>query len=224
MTAVLLGLGAFLVPLIWTGRDRQLLARPDPRTGRIPKAAVGGFLLTLISPWLGLSGLTVYFARKPLVARIQNARSDRAVADALCESLEIIAMAICVGMPIDDMLSLVLRCGQPEVRPLFEAARNALSGGRSRREVLRQIAEGGGAPLSSACEVLIAADRDGASVALVLDRLAAEAGRAYRLAAEERARRAPVLMLAPLTLCSLPAVLIGTVLPLVLLSFGQTSF
>ncbi len=223
MTGIVLGLAALAVPLLWVDGN-QPVSQAQPRSGRrIPKALVGGLLLAMISWWLCVLGITVYVIRKPLMAKVLNARADRARAAALCESLEIIAMAICVGMPIDDMLSLVVRCGKPEVRPLFEAARNALSVGDSRRQVLRQMAEQGGAPLASMCEVLIAADRDGAPVALVLDRLAAEAGRAHRLAVEERARRAPVLMLAPLTLCCLPAVLIGTVLPFILLSFGQTS-
>jgi hypothetical protein len=224
IAGVVLGLAALAVPLLWVGRAKPV-HDPRPRFGRrSPKALVGGLVLVVISPWLGVLGLVVYLVRKPLRAKVQRTRADRARVAAVCESLEIIAMAVCVGMPIDDMLSLVIRCGKPEARPLFQAARNELAVGGSRREVLRRLAGHGGAPLSSVCEVLIAADRDGAPVALVLDRLAVEAGRAHRLAAEERARRAPVLMLAPLTLCFLPAVLIGTVLPFVLLSFGQTSF
>jgi hypothetical protein len=53
----------------------------------------------------------------------------------------------------------------------------------------------------------------------LLTRLGAEARSARRIQAEIRARRLPVQLLFPLVVCSLPALLVGAVLPLLLLSF-----
>jgi pilus assembly protein TadC len=137
--------------------------------------------------------------------------------------LEIVAMGISVGMSVEEMFEFVVRVGPPCARPLFDAAVSEFRAGHSRNQILTGLAQRGGSAVSPVADVLIAADRDGAPTALVLDRLAGEAGRAHALAAEERARRAPVLMLAPLTLCSLPSVIVGTIAPFVFLTFGQTS-
>ncbi|MGI9608800.1 MAG: type II secretion system F family protein [Acidimicrobiia bacterium] len=225
MTAAFLMTTAALVPVLWMAPGTPNL---KPRTWSVPRkppvVAAASVLIVVAVPLPALLGLPLLWAVGPLIAWTRSHRQRRDRAAALPEALEIIAMSISVGMAVNETISLLARCGPPPIRPLFATAHQSLAVGHSRREVLRQLAAHGGPQMSAACDVLIAADRDGASVALVLDRLAAEAGRAHRLAADERARRAPVLMLAPLTLCSLPAVLIGTVLPFVLLSFGQTSF
>ncbi|MFW2381592.1 MAG: type II secretion system F family protein [Acidimicrobiales bacterium] len=223
--AVVLAMASALVPVVWADPNRP---NPKPRTRsaqhRVPVVAAAVVVGVVALPLPVLLILPLVWAVNPLIAMASSHRQRRAMAAAFPETLEIIALSISVEMSIDEMIDLVARCGPQPIRPLFVAARRSLTAGHSRRQALRQLASQGGPPMAAACDVLIAADRDGASVALVLDRLAAEAGRAHRLAADERARRAPVLMLAPLTLCSLPAVLIGTVLPFILLSFGQTSF
>jgi Flp pilus assembly protein TadB len=224
MIAAVIGLAAAALPLFWIDHTRAGQKSLEGPTGRFFRTvALGAILALMAAPPLVFVATIVVLGAKPISARIRSLRLDRAQVAAMPDTLEVIAMAISAGMSIGEMISLVTRCGPPPVRPLFASANRSLAVGHSRREVLYQLGHDAGVQLMPACEILIAADRDGASVALVLDRLATEAGRARRLAAEERARRAPVLMLAPLTMCSLPAVLIGTVLPLVLLSFGRTS-
>ncbi len=223
MIALVLGLAVGYLPIAWIGLAPRRDS-PPVTTPWVPFAAPVAVLAVLLSPTVGFLGALLFMAAKQLRAAVRSVRQHRSKAAALPDTLEMIFMAISAGMPINDMVSLVAHCGPPPLRPLFASAQRSLAAGQSRRDVLRQLASEGGSQLAAVAEVLIAADRDGASVALVLDRLAAEAGRARRLAAEERTRRAPVLMLAPLTLCCLPAVLIGTVVPFVLLSFGQTSF
>ncbi len=152
-------------------------------------------------------------------------RRDRRVREvAWPEAIEVLALGVGAGMGLNALFEFAGRVGPLPLRQDFRSAGSVLAAGGSRREALRTLGDLAGAPAVATVDVLLAADRDGASMALVLDRLAAEAARAHRLAAEQRARRAPVLMLAPLTLCSLPAVLIGTVVPFIVITFGQTSF
>lgn len=224
MIAALTALVALTLPLLWID-DTRAAQKPTgkPLSGNVGSVALGATVVFFLAPPLALVGILLILAGKPLTGRIRSLRLDRDMAAAIPDTLEVIAMAISAGMSISEMVTLAAGVGPPPIRPLFVSAHRSLAVGQSRRDVLHQLGREGGVHLMPACEILIAADRDGASVALVLDRLATEAGRARRLAAEERSRRAPVLMLAPLTLCSLPAVLIGTVVPFALLSFGQTS-
>lgn len=161
-------------------------------------------------------------AGSPFLLAAKRSQAERwRERNAMPETLEVLAMAISTGMPIERSVDFVVRVGPDPARAAFDAAARQLGAGSSRRAVLSSLADQADGLYSPLVEVLLAAERDGAPVALVLDRLANEARRAYRNAAEERARRTPVLLLAPLMLCSLPAVLIGSVVPFVVLTLGQ---
>ncbi len=223
----LAAIAALLVPLLWlpeTARSPapRLRRRFDSRVLLVVGCVVFGVLSQ--SFLIPLGGVAAIILRPTVSAVLAKQRRDRAIALSWPGALEVLSMGVSVGMPFEDLVRFVIRCGPAATRPLFELAQASLAAGGTRRDALLLLSRHGGDPVRSVVDVLIAAERDGASVALVLDRLASEAGRAHRLVAEERARRAPVLMLAPLTLCSLPAVLIGTIAPFVLLTFGQTSF
>jgi hypothetical protein len=68
---------------------------------------------------------------------------------------------------------------------------------------------------------LTATIRDGAPTSSLLLRLGDEARAVRRRQNERRARSVPVQMLFPLVCCSLPAVIVGTVLPLVLIGVDR---
>ncbi len=188
----------------------------------------------------GAAGVVIFFGTKSLLTAgvgiaivmgipllLASARSEaerRRERNAMPETLEVLAMAISAGMTIDRSVDFIVRCGPDPARAAFEAVARQLAAGSTRRAALTSLAEQSEGLYSPLVEVLLAAERDGAPVALVLDRLANEATRAYRNTAEERAKRTPVLLLAPLMICSLPAVLIGSVVPFVVLTLGQTPF
>lgn len=65
--------------------------------------------------------------------------------------------------------------------------------------------------------MLLAAEQGG-SVGSLLARLTVESGAGRRRRGELRARRLPVALLIPLVTCSLPAVIIGTVIPLLVVA------
>lgn len=201
-------------PGIWTAPGRA---------GFAGGAGIFTFLGTKSLPTAGFV-IALVMGSPLLLASARSEAERRRRRNAMPETLEVLAMAISAGMTIDRSVDFVVRCGPHPARAAFEAVARQLAAGSSRRAALTSLAEQVEGLYSPLVEVLLAADRDGAPVALVLDRLANEATRAYRNAAEERARRTPVLLLAPLMVCSLPAVLIGTVVPFVVLTLGQAPF
>lgn len=73
-------------------------------------------------------------------------------------------------------------------------------------------------------EQIIGARRSGASIADGLRRLAGDHRELARRAAEERARRLPVLMLLPLAVCILPAFILVAVVPVAVSGAGSVGF
>lgn len=70
-------------------------------------------------------------------------------------------------------------------------------------------------PIAEVFRRIAVAERRGGPLAPPLERLASDQRRADRRRAEERARRLPVLMLMPLTLCILPALMLVCLVPVV---------
>lgn len=71
-----------------------------------------------------------------------------------------------------------------------------------------------GQPASELSVILKSADRHGVAIGDALEHLAADLRRRRRRQAEERARRLPVTMLVPLVICVLPAFVLVTVVPM----------
>jgi Flp pilus assembly protein TadB len=134
------------------------------------------------------------------------------------------------GLPVAvDLLAAVLRAGIPFGQALDMVARalvgpggEELSTGAERLRLGAEPAglwnQGGGrgdrasAPLVELGRALARAERSGAPLADLLDRLAADARRTAQTSAQARAQRTGVLVVLPLGLCFLPAfVLIGVV-------------
>ncbi|NNE97314.1 MAG: type II secretion system F family protein [Acidimicrobiales bacterium] len=223
MMALALGVIAGTVPWLWTIKGSEPVVR-SPRPRRSLSAAVPLLFAALGWPVIAVACGVAIVAVPPLRRRAIAVHRRRMQVAAVPDTLEVLAIGVSVGMTLELLVDFATRCAPSATRPWFRHAQRSLAVGHGRRTVLAALADEGGPEMASVAEVLISSDRDGAPVALVLDRLAVEANRLNRLAAEERARRIPVLMLAPLSLCSLPAVMIGTLFPFVLLSFGQTSF
>lgn len=210
------------------GDGRPLSDRPGVRSARSSRAAIVGVGLAtgILTGSLLVSVLIAggAVAWTPLQKARTAARVRSELTEAVPETVEIVTLAISAGMMIDDAFGLVVQCGPRAVRAAFTGALARLGAGSTRREVITGIPLVAGPGFTPMAQVLLAAERDGAPVALVLDRLAGEAMVAHRHAARERAGRVPVLLLAPLLACSLPAVLIGTIVPFVIVTLGQTSF
>lgn len=130
----------------------------------------------------------------------------------LPEVVDLLGVVAAAGLPVAASLSAAApRCPEPWRSHLAGALAEADRGTLLADAVTGLPARAGSAafPLS---RVLVDALADGSGFAPALGRLAADTRDRRRRAAEERARRVPVRMLAPLVCCSLPAfVLVGLV-------------
>lgn len=184
-------------------------------------AAVGVFVVGLI--WWPLvliagGGLTV---GSMLVPRIKVRRQEEARAAALPTVIDLILIAISSGETISGALRLVAGTGPAAVRSAFAAAIMRLDRGGTLPDTLTDLTAELGSGYRSLLTSLTQAEREGSPVGALLIRLSDEAATARRRQAERTARRLPVQMLIPLVFCSLPAVIVGAVVPLVVVSLRR---
>lgn len=143
---------------------------------------------------------------------------------ALPETLDLLAIAIASGTTVAGAMQLVRTEGPSPVRDAFNRVLLRASSGQPLATALTGLSDDLGESYHPLAAVLISSVRDGAPLVQILERLGDQSRLSRRRRAEERARRLPVLMMFPLALCSMPAVLVGTVVPLVVVGFRSTSF
>lgn len=146
------------------------------------------------------------------------------VASALPETIDVLSAVLGAGgTPIQAIEMLADRGPEvihdPTIKVLTR--RNAGAGLAESLELL--VAELG-SDYRPTVRALVATERDGAPVATLMERLASEARSARRAHSEARARRLPVLLMGPLVLCFLPAVVVGAIVPLLMVSLSDLSF
>jgi tight adherence protein C len=131
------------------------------------------------------------------------------------------AVAVCVTAGLSPRTSLD-RAAAVVRGPLakeLEEARRQVTLGTPWRAALRGVSDRTGLPeLRRLSLTLDRSERLGSPVADQLRRLARDVRDERRLRAEERARRAPVVMLFPLVLCILPAFVLAAVVPAMLVA------
>ena len=161
--------------------------------------------------------------RRPIVRRNAGGRLrptgrgelQRSVPDLL----DLVALSVTAGLTP----RLALERGAAVVTgPLageLEAASSQVGLGVPWRDALRATAERTGlTELRRLAVALERSERLGAPVAQQLRRLAGDVREEERLRLEERARRAPVVMLFPLVFCILPAFVVAALIPAVLVA------
>jgi tight adherence protein C len=166
--------------------------------------------------------LTVAGWRLPdlALARRQASRRSRASA-AVPDLLDLVAVSVTAGLsPRLALERAPDAVGGPLGEELARASRT-VSLGASWRSGLRESADRVGLPeLRRLALVLERSQRLGAPVADRLRELAREVRADRRLRQEERARRAPVVMLFPLVFLILPAFILAAVIPALLVATG----
>jgi len=207
-------------PAAGIGRPhRSRPARLAPPTSW--RRAGGGFALAVLvtgallwSVPLAVLGLVVVSIQRLVAGHRRTARDRRSLDDSVPESIDLCTVVLGAGGTIRDCLDALAGDGPAPVRTIAaDVARRADGAERVDGRLRRLQAELGPSfqPLTGA--LLLAVDQGG-SVGSLLARLTVEANAGRRRRGELRARRLPVALLVPLVICSLPAVIIGTVIPL----------
>ena len=141
--------------------------------------------------------------------------------DALSEVADLLLVVLGAGASMSQSIEWLAARGPEATRPAFEAVIERTDSGRSLVVALPELVDDLSPAYWPLVTALTSAVRDGSPTSALLLRLGDE-GRAARRRSNDRAARAlPVQMLFPLVCCSLPAVLVGAVVPLVLVALGQ---
>jgi hypothetical protein len=109
----------------------------------------------------------------------------------------------------------------PAVRPGFAAVAERCAAGVRFADALAALPEALGPVAAPLADTLAAADRYGLPLAPVLERLAGEARLHRRRQAEALARQLPVRLAGPLVLCTLPAFVLLSIVPLLLAALSS---
>lgn len=127
----------------------------------------------------------------------------------LPDMLDLLTISVEAGLGFDAALAKLVRSNRSPLAEEFGRALQEIQAGASRREALRHMAERVDvSELSAFNASIVQADIFGISVAQVLRTQSSEMRLRRRQRAEEKAQKAPVKMVIPLTLCILPATLI----------------
>jgi Flp pilus assembly protein TadB len=211
-------------PLDPLDRARAPGARPSLGPGRrrawavvaAASVAVAAIVIPVAAVALaGAIGLAVAHSRRAATRRARNA-----LIEALPDALDLCAVVLGAGGTIPDAVAALADHGPLPARSAAAAARRRTTAGLRLDDALRLLRDDLGPVFQPLTGVLLLANQQGGAVGVLLARLASEASGSRRRLGELRARRLPVALLGPLILCSLPAVLIGAVVPLVLVALS----
>ncbi len=153
--------------------------------------------------------------------RVDRAARQASIDDALPETIDLLAVVFGAGGTAGRCLEVLANRGPAAIRPAVARARQQRDAGASLSLCLESLVDHLGPSYRPAVRVLVATERDGAPVATLLERLADESRSVRRRQMEARSRRLPVMLLGPLVACFLPAVVVGTIVPLVLVSIER---
>ncbi len=231
MTSLLIGITAALAvagalwPDITPRRPHAAVDTAPDRLSWLPLWAGGATGAVLVSIVIGLVPTVALFGAAVGArwwrGRVIHAARQRLIDDALPEVIDLLAVVFGAGGTASQCLAVLADRGPLATRPGVAVARRQQAVGTSLVACLESLVDELGPAYRPAVRVLVATERDGAPVATLLERLADESRSARRRQMEARARRLPVLLLGPLVVCFLPAVVVGTIVPLVVVSLQR---
>ncbi len=135
--------------------------------------------------------------------------------------IELVAMVLAGGGTVRDAVEFVAESGPEPERQAFAIVLDRAAGGALLVDALPMVSDELGSPYRSLVSTLTLSDQGGAAIASTLRQLSDDADAARRRQMELRAKRLSVSLLIPLLLCSLPALVIGAVVPLILVALGH---
>lgn len=182
-------------------------------------AIVGGLLGVLAHSasralLLGAFFSAVGFLALDVVAAHRARRRREQMRMDVPDVLDIVAVSVEAGLSFDQALAKLAEHKRGALVEQFQLVLSELSIGESRSYALRRMADRVDIPeLTAAVSALIQSEQLGSPLAKILRTQATEARNRRRVAAEERAMKAPVKMVVPTGLFIFPAVFIVIITP-----------
>lgn len=183
-----------------------------------------GIVILAFDPFFGVVLIATGPAALWFRARSHTEAGKRALREALPETTDLLSIALGSGSSVAGAIQLVATEGPVPVRPAFRSVLVEAMSGEPLMRTLPRLSDSLGEEFQSLATALTSSVRDGAPLGQLLLRLGDNARLSRRRRAEERARRLSVAIMFPLAFCSMPAVLIGTVVPIVIVGFRSTPF
>lgn len=140
--------------------------------------------------------------------------------DEFAPTVDLLAVCLGAGRNLPGALAVVAESGPEAVRPGFAAVLERCRRGHTLVDALPVLGEELGSTYRPLVAALVVNEQGGSPLGVLLQRLADDAEAARRHRTEERSRRIPVALLPPLTVCMLPAIVIGTLVPLAAATFS----
>jgi len=177
--------------------------------GSTSKALLLGALLGVVG-FFGLDALVVVRMR----SRREEMRRD------LPDALDILAVSVEAGLGFDGALAKLAEHKRGPIVEQFELVLNELGIGESRSHALRRMSDRVDIPeVTSVVNSLIQSEQLGTPLGRILRTQATESRTRRRIAAEERAMKAPVKMIVPTGLFIFPAMFVVIIAPAVIQIF-----
>lgn len=193
---------------------RRARCRPDLERDRaVGRQVVVVLAVTLYSPPLAVVIALGWSALRIARHRAASRRRERRLIDELPEVIDLIRLAVDAGLNVRLATAAVAEHGHGMVAAELDRALALAQRGARLADALEPIGALG-SPVRPLLDALLASERYGAPIGAGLERAAAEARQLRRRRGEEAARRVPVKMLFPLVFCTLPALGLLTVVPL----------
>ena len=174
-----------------------------------------GLVCLPFSPLLSATAAIAAWSIGAVRVRQGRQRARERVREGLPEVVDLFVVGVGAGLNVP----LALRAIGPLCPPPFDdALRDTVARtdmGTRTADALERLPETLGESVRPLASALIAAERYGVPLTASLERLADEVRRDRRRHAEAAARRVPVKLLFPLVFCSLPALALLSVAPLV---------
>ena len=199
------------------GWVRRAVSRdPDPAADRWwGWSMLASVALVPVSLPMALALPAFVTAQRVLRRRAERSRRQAAHDAALPEVLELVAVAIRAGGTVPAAVVLVAERGPALTAPAFRTVLARAAAGMPMAVALTDLPALVGESYRPLAAALVSADTDGAPLSSVVSQLVLDAQQARRRVVESRARQVPVRLLVPLVCCTLPAVLLMAVVPLV---------
>ena len=208
------------------GRElRRLAHRPVPPAGASAADRLVGrvVLLGVVTgavggPVLGAAVILACWCAATARRRAARRRGEGAVSDELPDIVDLLRLATAAGLNLRLSVEAVARHGDGELATTMGVAASRCARGDRMVDALGAVAAIG-EPVRPLLDALLATERYGTPLAPALDRLADGCRQQRRRRHEEAARSAPVKLLFPLVFCTLPALGLLTVVPVLVRSW-----